>query len=109
MVAQARFDWARANQRGLMHEVGIVRRALERHVGRELEPGAGDVAAEPASALDNLCNVFALSSFERKILVIVSGHQAPALTVASLATITAGRPSIFPSPVTTPASGACPS
>ena len=36
-------------------------------------------------------------SCARSILVIVSGHQAPAFTVASLATITAGRPSILPS------------
>jgi hypothetical protein len=42
----------------------------------------------------------------RRILVIVSGHHAPAFTVASLATITAGRPSIFANPVTTPAPGA---
>ena len=40
---------------------------------------------------------------------MVSGHHAPALTVASLATITAGLPSIVPSPVTTPAAGAWPS
>ena len=40
---------------------------------------------------------------------MVSGHHAPAFTVASLATTTAGRPSILPTPVTTPAAGACPS
>ena len=33
-------------------------------------------------------------SCARRILVMVSGHQAPAFTVASLATITAGRPSM---------------
>ena len=44
-------------------------------------------------------------SCARRILVMVSGHHAPAFTVASLATITAGRPSILPSPVTTPAAG----
>jgi hypothetical protein len=42
-------------------------------------------------------------------LGMVSGHQAPAFTVASLATTTAGRPSMRPTPVTTPAPGACPS
>ena len=35
-------------------------------------------------------------SCARRILVMVSGHQAPAFTVASLATMTAGRPSILP-------------
>src|ERR1044071_7727505 len=39
---------------------------------------------------------------------MVSGHQEPAFTVASLATTTAIRPSMRPSPVTTPAAGACP-
>ena len=33
-------------------------------------------------------------SCARRILVMVSGHQAPAFTVASLATTTAGRPSM---------------
>ena len=33
-------------------------------------------------------------SCARRILVMVSGHQAPAFTVASLATMTAGRPSM---------------
>ena len=42
----------------------------------------------------------------RRILWIVSGHHAPAFTVASFATTTAGRPSIFPMTVTTPAAGA---
>ena len=41
--------------------------------------------------------------------MIVSGHQEPAFTVASFATTTTGRPAIRPSPVTTPAPGACPS
>ena len=48
-------------------------------------------------------------SCARKIFVIVSGHQAPAFTVASFATITAGRPSMRANPVTTPADGAWPS
>src|SRR5438132_696163 len=33
-------------------------------------------------------------SWARRILVMVSGHHAPAFTVASLATITAGLPSM---------------
>ena len=44
-------------------------------------------------------------SWARRILVMVSGHHAPAFTVASLATTTAGRPSMRPIPVTTPAAG----
>ncbi len=48
-------------------------------------------------------------SCARSILRIVSGHQEPALTVASLATMTISRPSTVPIPVTTPAAGAWPS
>src|SRR3990172_834402 len=49
------------------------------------------------------------TSWARSILVMVSGHQEPALTVASLATITTSRPATTPMPVMTPAAGACPS
>ena len=48
-------------------------------------------------------------SCARRIFGMVSGHQAPAFTVASLATITVGRPSTRPMPVMTPAAGAWPS
>ncbi len=49
------------------------------------------------------------TSCARSIFVIVSGHQAPAFTVASLATTTTSRPATTPTPVTTPAPGAFPS
>ena len=48
-------------------------------------------------------------SWARSILVIVSGHQEPAFTVASFATTTTSRLCTRPTPVTTPAAGACPS
>jgi hypothetical protein len=48
-------------------------------------------------------------SWARSILVMVSGHQLPAFTVASLATITTSRPQTSPTPVSTPAAGAFPS
>ena len=48
-------------------------------------------------------------SCARRIFGMVSGHHAPAFTVASLATITVGRPSTSPTPVITPAAGAWPS
>ena len=48
-------------------------------------------------------------SWARRILVIVSGHHDPALTVASLATTTTVRPDTTPTPVMTPADGASPS
>ena len=46
------------------------------------------------------------TSWARSILRMVSGHHEPALTVASLATITTGRPATVPTPVMTPAPGA---
>jgi hypothetical protein len=49
------------------------------------------------------------TSCARSIFVIVSGHHEPAFTVASLATTTTSRPSMVPTPVITPAPGACPS
>src|SRR5919106_1604269 len=49
------------------------------------------------------------TSCARRIFLMVSGHHEPALTVASFATTTAGRPATRPSPVTTPAAGAWPS
>src|SRR2546422_2152345 len=49
------------------------------------------------------------TSWARRIFLIVSGHQDPALTVASFATTTTGRPATRPRPVTTPAAGAWPS
>ncbi len=49
------------------------------------------------------------TSWARRIFLIVSGHQEPAFTVASLATTTTSRPSTTPMPVMTPAPGAWPS
>jgi hypothetical protein len=46
------------------------------------------------------------TSWARNIFLIVSGHQEPAFTVASLATITTCRPATMPTPVMTPAPGA---
>ena len=48
-------------------------------------------------------------SWARSIFEMVSGHHDPAFTVASLATTTTSRPSTIPTPVITPAPGACPS
>src|SRR3990172_4157518 len=48
-------------------------------------------------------------SWARSILAMVSGHHAPALTVASLSTTTASLPCTTPIPVMTPAPGAWPS
>src|ERR1039457_6348977 len=48
------------------------------------------------------------TSCARRILVMVSGHHAPAFTVASLATTTAGRPSTLSRAGTAPPPGGRP-
>ena len=47
-------------------------------------------------------------SCARSTFLQVSGNQAPAFTVASLATTTTSRPWMAPIPTTTPAAGAPP-
>jgi hypothetical protein len=78
-------DWLEANQRYLMAALGMVREALERHSDRAADPPetGGESAEErlreaslalPApAALDTLCAVFGLSSFERDVLLLGVG------------------------------------
>ena len=87
-------NWSEANQRYLMAAVGVVRAALEKHVGgpfAEDEPppaeapdvaGAADemlAAAETAltapSALQTLCAMFGLSAYERNVLLLCAGVE----------------------------------
>jgi len=79
--------WHEANHRYLLAALAVVRGALERQIAperaelvaqsqihdRELEAAA---AAMPArSAIDRLCQIFALSSFERDILLLCAGIE----------------------------------
>ena len=81
-------NWHEANQRYLTAQLSVVREALERHAacGREItgeesgkttEATLRDAAlALPApSALDFLCGVFSLSSFERDVLLLCAGME----------------------------------
>ena len=79
--------WHEANHRYLLATLAIVRGALEKHLtpergesieqaqtrDRELQAAA---AAMPArSAIDRLCQIFGLSSFERDILLLCAGIE----------------------------------
>jgi hypothetical protein len=84
-------NWNEANQCYLMAAVGAVRAALERHIARSPANQGPDqdetasavqeklkeaAAAMPSpSALESLCKVFDLSSFERDILLLCAGVE----------------------------------
>jgi hypothetical protein len=83
--------WADANQRYLAAALSVVRATLDRHAGRqtddpaELEVHTRECArALPApSALDQLCAAFALSTFERNVLLMCAGYELDAAFAAS--------------------------
>jgi hypothetical protein len=83
-------SWLAANQRHLMTAVAEVRRALQRHIARaegnprDVELMAMPVDVVPARvtddtrgpwALDTLCATFALSDFERAVLLLTAGME----------------------------------
>ena len=74
-------SWTEANQRYLAGQLARARGLLERHAGMasappiETEPG---MQHEYESALDALCQVFALSAFERDLLLLCAGVELEA-------------------------------
>ena len=89
------------------HQRVVIEDARPRRTGRErCRPDKADSRRPNPPGRRSAARLRMAISCARRILVMVSGHHAPAFTVASFATITAGRPSILPSPVTTPAAGA---
>src|SRR5262245_16129735 len=62
-------DWAKANQRDLMAELVRLGRLLRR------EPDEGTPATSSPSALDTLCALFGLTTFERKIVLVCAGME----------------------------------
>src|SRR5262245_29878713 len=81
-------NWYEANQRYLMASLSVIREALQRHVGGSSDssaPESGDKAKDvvaharsslPSSpALDSLCELFGLSSFERDVLLLCAGVE----------------------------------
>jgi hypothetical protein len=91
-------DWQEANQRYLVAALGLVREALRRHIGdgdgdggdgeaeRELSEAAAELPA-PA-ALDRVCANFALSDFERDVLLLCAGVELD----GSFADLCGGQP-----------------
>src|SRR5262249_30795932 len=76
-------NWAESNQRYLMARLGVVREALKRRLSREPESAdsaetsirEAAAAMTAPSALDNLCAAFALSPFERDVLLLCGGME----------------------------------
>ena len=85
---QERQAWYSANQRYLMASLERVRAALERHTARRHAaspdsdetpgfalPPSPEMGGTPPAALQRLCDVFALSPFERDILLLCAGIE----------------------------------
>jgi len=76
-------DWTEANQRYLTAALGVVRETLQRHAAEDHEAErVAQAALESATAampsppaLDILCARFALSPFERDILLLCAGVE----------------------------------
>ncbi len=66
-------SWIEANQRYLMAALDGVRAALEGRAAAE--PSAAAEEMSPPSALETLCKLFGLSSFERAVLLMCAGSQ----------------------------------
>src|SRR5262245_52365806 len=66
--AQISEDWAQANQRNLMAELGRLTRLLRGEADEETPAGS-------SSALDTLSTLFGLTSFERRIVLLCAGME----------------------------------
>ena len=65
-------NWPEANQRNLMSALETVRAVLE---GRAAVEPSADEEMTPPPALETLCRLFGLSSFERAILLMCAGIE----------------------------------
>ena len=112
MTSVTNSDWHEANQRYLMARLAVVRAALTRHAARanntldkqQSEEGSeidtDDIleatrALPVPSALDSLCAAFALSPFERDVLLLCAGPELDS-TFAALCAATPGHARTFP-------------
>jgi hypothetical protein len=73
-------SWAGANQRCLMAELAVLGAVLDGRIDISATPEAQALrdareAMPTSSALDNLCAIFGLSSFERKIVLLCAGVE----------------------------------
>ncbi len=86
MSVAATDNWLAANQRHLTAALASVRAALERHIAKSDESEAAEqVGSAPAiqletdmadpPALERLCTIFGLSTFERDLLLLCAGME----------------------------------
>ncbi|NEQ20276.1 MAG: ATP-binding protein [Microcoleus sp. SIO2G3] len=99
-------SWREANQHYLMQAIAQVRRALEERVNPQGEggnerqgqhfPSAPAAAITPPSALETLCHLFNLSSFERYILLLCASVEVSNTFVPLYAAIQGDGQRIYP-------------
>jgi hypothetical protein len=91
MTHTAGISWAEANQRHLTQAIAEVREEIESSLDRKASVGSQNhgksatmaqsndapqsAQLQPPSALESLCSIFQLSSFERKILLMCAGVE----------------------------------
>jgi hypothetical protein len=85
--------WHEANQRHLMTALHAVKEALARYAGRTepLPPSPAALPLDAPSALEQVCVLFGLSSFERDVLVLCAGIELDA-SLAALCAEAQGDP-----------------
>ena len=109
MITTASLSWHEANQRHLTAALAILRQVLQRHAARvEAQPGEPASAQQgaetisqilhweadelaPHAALEVVCRAFALSPFERDILLLCAGVELDA-SFTSLCAAVQGEP-----------------
>lgn len=106
MSENAYADWHEANQHYLMAAVDVVGQQLENHIaalnGSPAPPESLETAFQSlraaednlqgTSALDAVCDLFALSAFEHDILVLCAGYELDASIAKLCAQIDPQRP-----------------
>jgi hypothetical protein len=88
-----RDDWSTANHAALVQQLERMRRLLTARVAGQLVPDetAPPIDAESPFALDRLCRLFGLSTFERDIVVLCAGIELDA-RIATLVADANGDP-----------------
>lgn len=84
-------SWERRNQRYLVREFAGLRRRLGEVVEEgHADEGGSEQSMDPPAAIDALTAIFELSSFEREVLLLLSGVEMDS-ALASLCSEMAGR------------------
>jgi hypothetical protein len=82
MSIDTKSAWTRANQRYLMAAIADLRARIDAHAGQNAMPqivsDAMDDALNAPPAIEEICRIFALSSFERAVLLACAGMELDA-------------------------------